>query len=474
MAIEYLGLSEVNGPLVVLEGVKNASYEEIVEFTVDGNEKKLGRIVAVYEDKAVIQVFEGTSSMSLTNTHTRLTGHPMEIGLSEEILGRTFDGIGKPIDRMGPIDAEVRRNVNGLPLNPVTRKYPRNYIHTGISAIDGLTTLIRGQKLPIFSGNGLPHDQLAAQIVQQASLGDSDEKFAIVFAAMGVKYDVAEFFRRTFEESGVSDHVVMFLNLANDPVVERLITPKVALTAAEYLAFEKGMHILVILTDITSFCEAMREVSSSRGEIPSRKGYPGYLYSELATLYERAGIVQGVEGSVTQIPILTMPNDDITHPIPDLTGYITEGQIVLDRQLHGQAIYPPINVLPSLSRLMKDGIGEGYTRADHQDVANQLFSCYAKVGDARSLASVIGEDELSPIDKQYLVFGNEFEHEFIGQGMDENRSMEDTLNKAWELLGLLPREELDRVNTKVLDQYYHPTTIDAVAKAKAEADAMNE
>ena len=451
MAIEYLGLSEVNGPLVVLEGVKNASYEEIVEFTVDGNEKKLGRIVAVYEDKAVIQVFEGTSSMSLTNTHTRLTGHPMEIGLSEEILGRTFDGIGKPIDRMGPIDAEVRRNVNGLPLNPVTRKYPRNYIHTGISAIDGLTTLIRGQKLPIFSGNGLPHDQLAAQIVQQASLGDSDEKFAIVFAAMGVKYDVAEFFRRTFEESGVSDHVVMFLNLANDPVVERLITPKVALTAAEYLAFEKGMHILVILTDITSFCEAMREVSSSRGEIPSRKGYPGYLYSELATLYERAGIVQGVEGSVTQIPILTMPNDDITHPIPDLTGYITEGQIVLDRQLHGQSIYPPISVLPSLSRLMKDGIGEGYTRADHQDVANQLFSCYAKVGDARSLASVIGEDELSPIDKQYLVFGNEFEHEFIGQGMDENRSMEDTLNKAWELLGLLPREELDRVNTKVLD-----------------------
>ena len=474
MAIEYLGLSEVNGPLVVLEGVKNASYEEIVEFTVDGNEKKLGRIVAVYEDKAVIQVFEGTSSMSLTNTHTRLTGHPMEIGLSEEILGRTFDGIGKPIDRMGPIDAEVKRNVNGLPLNPVTRKYPRNYIHTGISAIDGLTTLIRGQKLPIFSGNGLPHDQLAAQIVQQASLGDSDEKFAIVFAAMGVKYDVAEFFRRTFEESGVSDHVVMFLNLANDPVVERLITPKVALTAAEYLAFEKGMHILVILTDITSFCEAMREVSSSRGEIPSRKGYPGYLYSELATLYERAGIVQGVEGSVTQIPILTMPNDDITLPLPDLTGFITEGQIVLDRQLHGQSIYPPISVLPSLSRLMKDGIGEGYTRADHQDVANQLFSCYAKVGDARSLASVIGEDELSPIDKQYLVFGNEFEHEFIGQGMDENRSMEDTLNKAWELLGLLPREELDRVNTKVLDQYYHPTTIDAVAKAKAEADAMNE
>lgn len=460
MAIEYLGLSEVNGPLVVLEGVKNASYEEIVEFTVDGNEKKLGRIVAVYEDKAVIQVFEGTSSMSLTNTHTRLTGHPMEIGLSEEILGRTFDGIGKPIDRMGPIDAEVRRNVNGLPLNPVTRKYPRNYIHTGISAIDGLTTLIRGQKLPIFSGNGLPHDQLAAQIVQQASLGDSDEKFAIVFAAMGVKYDVAEFFRRTFEESGVSDHVVMFLNLANDPVVERLITPKVALTAAEYLAFEQNMHILVILTDMTSFAEAMREVSSSKGEIPSRKGFPGYLYSELATIYERAGIVQGVNGSVTQLPILTMPNDDITHPIPDLTGYITEGQIVLDRPLHGQSIYPPINILPSLSRLMKDGIGEGFTREDHQDLANQLFSAYAKVGDARNLASVIGEDELSPLDKKYLEFGIDFEQHYIGQGVNENRTMEETLDLGWKLLGKLPREELDRVDTKILDKYYKPAVED--------------
>ena len=475
MAIEYLGLDEINGPLVVLEGVKNAAYEEIVEFSVEGKEKKLGRIVEIYEDKAVIQVFEGTDNMSLVNTHTRLTGHPMEIALSPEILGRTFDGIGKPIDGLGPIVSEDKVNINGLPLNPVTREYPRNYIRTGISAIDGLTTLIRGQKLPIFSGNGLPHDQLAAQIVQQASLGDnSDEKFAIVFAAMGVKYDVAEFFRRTFEESGVSDHVVMFLNLANDPVVERLITPKVALSAAEYLAFEQGMHILVIMTDITSFCEAMREVSSSKGEIPYRKGYPGYLYSELATLYERAGIVRGVEGSVTQIPILTMPNDDITHPIPDLTGYITEGQIVLDRQLHGQSIYPPINVLPSLSRLMKDGIGEGYTRADHQDVANQLFSCYAKVGDARALASVIGEDELSPLDKKYLVFGNEFEHRFVGQDPTENRTIEDTLNIGWELLGILPREELDRIDTKILDQYYKPTTIDPAAQAKKEADKMAE
>lgn len=457
MAIEYLGLSEINGPLVVLEGVKNASFDEIVEFRVEDGTRKLGRIVEIYEEKAVIQVFEGTENMSLDNTHTRLSGHPMEIDLSLDILGRTFDGIGRPIDRLGPVVPEMKLNINGLPLNPVTREYPRNFIQTGISAIDGLTSLIRGQKLPIFSGNGLPHDQLAAQIVQQASLGaDSDEKFAIVFAAMGVKYDVAEFFRRTFEESGVSDHVVMYLNLANDPVVERLITPKVALTAAEYLAFEKGMHILVILTDITSFCEAMREVSSSKGEIPSRKGYPGYLYSELATLYERAGIVRGGKGSVTQIPILSMPNDDITHPIPDLTGYITEGQIVLDRQLHGQGIYPPINVLPSLSRLMKDGIGEGFTREDHQDVANQLFSCYAKVGDARALASVIGEDELSPLDKRYLKFGTAFEEQFVGQGADENRNIKDTLDKGWKLLGMIPREELDRIDTKILDKYYHP------------------
>lgn len=455
MSIEYLGLSEIRGPLIVLEGVRDASYEEIVEFTVEGTEKKLGRIVEVYEDRAVIQVFGPTDEMSLKNTHTKLTGHPMEIGLSEEILGRTFNGLGQPIDGLGPIVPEVRANVNGQPLNPVSREYPRNYIKTGISAIDGLTTLIRGQKLPIFSGNGLPHDELAAQIVRQASLGEnSDEEFAIVFAAMGVKHDVAEFFRRTFEESGASSHVTMFLNLANDPVVERLITPKVALTAAEYLAYEKGMHILVILTDMTSFAEAMREVSSSKGEIPSRKGYPGYLYSELAALYERAGIVKGRKGSVTQIPILTMPNDDITHPIPDLTGYITEGQIVLDRPLHQKAVYPPINVLPSLSRLMKDGIGEGYTREDHQDLANQLFSSYAHVGEARALASVIGEDELSPIDKKYLEFGTAFEETFVAQGHNEDRSITETLNLGWKLLSILPREELDRVNSKLLDKYY--------------------
>lgn len=456
MAIEYLGLSEINGSLIALEGVQNAAFDEIVEISVNHRKtKRFGRIVECYKDKAIIQVFEGTETMSLTNTHTRLTGHPMELGLSPDMLGRTFNGIGQPIDDLGPIDAELYRDINGMPLNPVTREYPRNYIRTGVSAIDGLTTLIRGQKLPIFSGNGLPHDKLAAQIVKQASLGEnSDEKFAIVFAAMGVKYDVAEFFRRTFEESGVSDHVVMFLNLANDPVVERLITPKMALTAAEYLAFEKEMHILVILTDMTSFAEALREVSSSKGEIPSRKGYPGYLYSEFATIYERAGIVSGVNGSVTQIPILTMPNDDITHPIPDLTGYITEGQIVLDRQMFGQSIYPPINVLPSLSRLMKDGIGEGYTREDHQAVANQLFSAYAHVGDARNLASVIGEDELSDTDKKYLAFGKAFETQFIGQGENENRTILDTLTIGWNLLKMLPREELDRIDTSILEKYY--------------------
>ncbi|WP_313070377.1 V-type ATP synthase subunit B [Lacrimispora sp.] len=464
MAIEYLGLSAINGPLVVLEGVQNAAFDEIVEMTVAGKTKKLGRIIEVYEDKAIIQVFEGTDGLALRNVHTRLTGRPMELSVSEDMLGRTFNGIGVPIDGLGDIASDNRLDINGKPLNPVTREYPRDYIRTGISAIDGLTTLIRGQKLPIFSGNGLPHDELAAQIVQQASLGDdadSSEKFAVVFAAMGVKYDVADFFRRTFEESGVSDHVAMFINLANDPVVERLITPKVALTLAEYLAFERGMHILVILTDMTAYAEALREVSSSKGEIPSRKGYPGYLYSDLASIYERAGIVKGRHGSVTQIPILTMPNDDITHPIPDLTGYITEGQIVLDRSLYGQSVYPPINVLPSLSRLMKDGIGEGFTRADHQGVANQLFSCYAKVGDARALASVIGEDELSPIDKKFLIFGKEFENRFVGQGNHTNRNILETLTIGWELLGLLPRGELDRVDTKVLNQYYKETIPDA-------------
>ena len=455
MAIEYLGLSSINGPLVVLEGVENAFYDEIVEFIVDHDTRKMGRIVELDEDKAVIQVFEGTENMSLDNTHTRLTGHPMEVAVSEEMLGRTFNGIGEAIDGLGPITDAEKRDVNGLPLNPVRREYPRNYIRTGISAIDGLTTLIRGQKLPIFSGNGLPHDQLAAQIVKQASLGDnSDEQFAVVFGAMGVKHDVAEFFRKTFEESGVADHVCMFLNLANDPVVERLITPKVALTVAEYLAFEKNMHILVILTDMTSFAEAMREVSSSRGEIPSRKGYPGYLYSELATIYERAGIVDGANGSVTQLPILTMPNDDITHPIPDLTGYITEGQIILSRELYRKGITPPIDVLPSLSRLKDKGIGEGKTRADHANTMNQLFAAYARGKEAKELMTILGEAALSDIDLIYAKFADAFEKEYVSQGYQANRDIEETLAIGWKLLSILPRSELKRIDDKFLDQYY--------------------
>ena len=458
MIREYKTISEVVGPLMLVKDVDDVTYDELGEILLPSGEKRLCKVLEVNGHNALVQLFEASQGINLKQSTVRFLGHGTQLAVSPDMLGRVFDGMGRPKDGGPDIIAEKMLDINGLPMNPAARDYPAEFIQTGVSAIDGLNTLVRGQKLPIFSGNGLPHDQLAAQIVQQASLGgDSDENFAIVFAAMGVKYDVAEFFRRTFEESGAADHVVMFLNLANDPVVERLLTPKIALTAAEYLAFEKGMHILVILTDITSFCEAMREVSSSKGEIPSRKGYPGYLYSELATLYERAGIVKGKPGSVTQIPILTMPNDDITHPIPDLTGYITEGQIVLDRQLHGQAIYPPINVLPSLSRLMKDGIGEGYTRADHQDVANQLFSCYAKVGDARALASVIGEDELSPLDKRYLVFGKAFESEFVGQSETENRSITETLDKGWELLGLLPKEELDRIDTKILDKYYHET-----------------
>lgn len=454
MSVEYLGLREAMGPLVVLEGVEDASFEEIVEIKV-GKDTKIGKIIELYGDKAVIQVFEGTTDLSLTNTCTRLTGKPMEMAVSGEILGRVLDGVGRPIDGLGNIYPEKMLDINGQPMNPMTREYPRNYIQTGISAIDGMATLIRGQKLPIFSGNGLPHDKLAAQIVRQASLGEgSDEKFGIVFAAMGVKHDVANFFERSFRESGVLENVVMFLNLANDPVAERIITPRAALTVAEYLAFEKHMHILVILTDMTAYAEALREISSSKGEIPSRKGFPGYLYSDLASLYERAGILEGVDGSVTQIPILTMPNDDITHPIPDLTGYITEGQIVLERGLTGKGIYPPINVLPSLSRLMKDGIGEGYTRADHPDVSNQLFAAYANVGEVRALASVIGDDELSETDKRYLKFGEQFEQKFVGQGERENRSVQETLELGWKLLKKLPREELTRIDSKILDEYY--------------------
>ena len=458
MKIEHRGLSEINGSLVILDGVKKPMNEELVEIQLDDKTKRTGRIVAIEGNRAAVQVFEGTRGISMVNTTTTLTGKPMEMKLSPEILGRVFDGLGRPIDGLGEIFPKMRLNINGKPINPVSRVYPQNYIRTGISSIDCLTTLIRGQKLPIFSGSGMSHNELAVQIVRQASIADNDD-FAIVFAAMGVKNDVAQYFRSSFEKANVMDRVVMFLNLSNDPIIERIITPRCALTAAEYLAYELGKHILVILTDMTSYCEALREFSSSKGEIPGRKGYPGYLYSDLATLYERAGIIKGSPGSVTQIPILTMPNDDITHPIPDLTGYITEGQIVLDRGLDTKGIYPPVNVLPSLSRLMKDGIGAGYTREDHQALANQLFASYAKVQDARALASVIGEDELSENDKLIMNFGREFERVFINQGENENRTIEQTLDLGWKLLSMLPRSELDRVDEELLKKYL-PRTAD--------------
>jgi V/A-type H+-transporting ATPase subunit B len=455
MIIKHMGLSSISGSLVVLDGCPEASYEEVVEMHLDDGSTRMGRVVQIEGDRIVVQVFEGTRGISLENTATVLTAHPMELKLSPEILGRVFDGTGRPIDGLGEIYPVASRDINGSPINPVSREYPRNYINTGISSIDCLATLIRGQKLPIFSGSGMKHNELAVQIVRQAQIaGDENAEFAVVFAAMGAKNDVADYFRASFERSGVLGRVVMFLNLSNDPVIERILTPRCALTAAEYLAFELNMHILVIMTDMTSYAEACREFSSSKGEIPGRKGYPGYLYSDLASLYERAGMIKGKRGSVTQLPILTMPNDDITHPVPDLTGYITEGQIVLDRRLDGLGVYPPVSVLPSLSRLMKDGIGEGFTRGDHSALANQLFASYAKVQDARALASVIGEDELSPLDKQYIEFGKRFESRFLTQSHDENRSMEQTLDLGWELLSCLPMSELDRVDGELLKEHY--------------------
>ncbi|MGD9910570.1 MAG: V-type ATP synthase subunit B [Candidatus Izemoplasmatales bacterium] len=457
MNLQYIGLEEINGPLIFLDNVENVGFEEMVEIQMKDGSIRYGRTVQIEGKRAAIQVFEGTNGMSLNNTKIKFTGKPMEIGLSKEILGRTFNGSGEPIDGFGPLFVDKYQDINGTPLNPVSRVYPRNYINTGISSIDALTTLIRGQKLPIFSGSGMPHNELAVQIVKQSKIAEEEgSEFCVVFAAMGVKNDVADYFKRSFEEAGVLEKVVMFINVSNDPIIERILTPRCALSAAEYLAYEHDMHVLVILTDITSYCEALREFSSSKGEIPGRKGYPGYLYSDLASMYERAGIIRGSKGSVTQIPILSMPNDDITHPVPDLTGYITEGQIVLDRELHQVGIYPPVGVLPSLSRLMKDGIGEGYTRKDHQSLANQLFASYAKVQDARSLASVIGEDELSPADKQYIVFGNLFEEHFLSQGSESNRSIDETLDLGWSLLSILPRQELDRTDDELLEEYYHP------------------
>ena len=457
MIIEYMGVKEINGSIIVLDGVKDLSFEETVVIHLDNGQERSGRVVQIEGERAVIQVFEGVKGISLTNTRTRLLGHPVEMPLSTELLGRILDGAGRPNDGLGDTFPEKRRDINGTPINPVSRVYPRNFISTGISSIDCLMTLIRGQKLPIFSGSGMRHNELAAQIVRQARIADdSDTDFAIVFAAMGVKNDVADYFRRSFEDSGVLNRVVMFLNLSNDPIIERILTPRCALTAAEYLAFDRGMQILVIMTDMTSYAEALREFSASKGEIPGRKGYPGYLYSDLASIYERAGMIKSSRGSVTQIPILTMPNDDITYPVPDLTGYITEGQIVLDRTLDSGGIYPPVSPLPSLSRLMKDGIGDGFTRADHSAVANQLFACYARVQEARSLASVIGEEELSPNDKKLIEFGRLFDNKFINQGYLENRTIDQTLDLGWELLSVLPREELDRIDDKMLEGHYNP------------------
>ena len=454
MSVQYIGLNEINGPIVVLENVPDLAFEEMVQLKLENGTARTGRVVLVEGTTAAIQVFEGTNDLGLQNTVTTFTGQPMKIPLSKEILGRVLSGSGKPIDGLGDVYPDKFVDVNGSPLNPVRRVYPRNYINTGISSIDCLMTLIRGQKLPIFSGSGMQHNKLAVQIVRQAKISEEEGgDFCIVFGAMGAKNDVAEYFRSSFEESGVLKNVVMFLNLSNDPIIERILTPKCALTTAEYLAFEHDMHVLVILTDMTSYAEALREFSSSKGEIPGRKGYPGYLYSDLASIYERAGIIEGHKGSVTQIPILTMPNDDITHPVADLTGYITEGQIVLDRQLDQKGLYPPISILPSLSRLMKDGIGEGYTREDHQTLANQLFASYAKVQDVRSLASVIGEEELSAVDRKYIAFGKYFEEHFISQGVTEDRTIRQTLDLGWQILSMLPREEFDRVDNDVLEKY---------------------
>jgi len=451
---EYLEIDKIDGPLVFVSGIDDVFYGEIVEIDVK-NEKRKGKVIRIEDNHVVIQVFEGTAGLSNKNASIYFTGNAFELNLNEDILGRTFNGVGDPIDKGGKIYSDSSYNINGRPINPVAREYPKNYIETGISAIDTLTTLIRGQKLPIFSGNGVPHNQLADQIVRQANISsEHQEKFAVVFAAIGVKYDDAAFFKKSFEDSGASEKVVMFVNLANDPIVERISTPRCALTAAEYLAFEKDYHVLVVMTDITSYCEALREISSSREEVPSRKGYPGYLYSDLASLYERAGMLNSRNGSITLLPILTMPNNDISHPIPDLTGYITEGQLVLSKALIQSNIYPPIEVLPSLSRLMKDGIGEGYTREDHPDVSNQLFASYSKVKEIRDLAQIIGENDLSEMDQMYMKFGRAFEEEFLSQGREEFRSIDESLNLSWKILSILPASELDRLNNELIEKHY--------------------
>jgi V/A-type H+-transporting ATPase subunit B len=458
--LEYIGLKEITGPLIIVEGVEGVGYGEVAEIYLPSGEMRLGNVLEVGAGMAVVEVFVGTTGLTVEDIGVRFIGRPLELPVSIEMLGRVFNGRGEPIDDAPPPFATKWLDVNGSPINPTAREYPRDFIQTGLSAIDGMNTLVRGQKLPIFSGSGLPHNQLAAQVARQARIAEQSTGsagqaggFAIVFVAIGVGHDVATYFRESFEESGALTNVAMFLNLADDPPIERVVTPRMALTLAEHLAFDVGMHVLVIMTDMTNYAEALRELSSARGEVPSRKGYPGYLYSDLASLYERTGRITGKPGSITQVPILTMPNDDITHPVPDLTGYITEGQIVLSRELAGRGTYPPINVLPSLSRLMKDGIGKGHTREDHPHIANQLYAAYAHAQDVRALADVVGEEELSEIDKRYLKFGGDFEKRFVNQGADENRSVNETLDLAWQMVAILPKEELSRVSEGEIDKY---------------------
>jgi len=451
--VEYRGLASVDGPIIIVKRRENVAFGEIVSVRDGTGAVRTGRIIDVSTEYCVIQIFGSTSGLSLDGTTVEFLESPMELRVSGGLLGRIFNGLGKPIDGYPELYSSKKLNVNGCPINPFARIYPRDFIQTGISAIDGMNTLIRGQKLPVFSGNGLPHNRLAAQIIRQAKILSSDEQFVMVFAGMGIKYDVARFFIDTFEQSGVLSRVVMFLSLADAPSIERIITPRCALTAAEYLAYEKGMHVLVVLTDMTNYCEALREISTTRGEVPGRKGYPGYLYSDLAELYERAGKIKGSSGSITQIPILTMPNDDISHPIPDLTGYITEGQIVLDRELSQKGVYPPVAGLPSLSRLMKDGIGPGMTREDHKDVSNQLFAAYSKVKGIRNLAAIIGEEELAENDRLYLRFGELFEQQFLTQGEFENRTIAETLDIGWRLLSTLPRGDLYRLKPELIAKY---------------------
>jgi V/A-type H+/Na+-transporting ATPase subunit B len=450
--VTYLGAARIVGPLVFVEGTRDVGFGEAV--IVESRGARLhGRVLEVGRDAAVVEVFEGTTSLSLAATRLRFLGRPFQAPVGVEMLGRSFNGRGDPVDGAPPPIFAERRDVHGSPINPVARDYPREFIQTGLSAIDGMNTLVRGQKLPIFSASGLPHDALAAQLVRQACLPGAESDFAVVFAAIGVKHDVADVFRRSFEESGALSRAALFLNLADDPTVERLMTPRTALTLAEHLAFDRGMHVLVVLTDLTNYCEALREVASAKGEVPSRKGYPGYLHNDLASLYERAGRLRDRPGSITQIPILTMPNDDITHPIPDLTGFITEGQIVLSRELHQLGVDPPIDVPPSLSRLMHDGIGAGRTREDHADLSNQLYASYARLREIRRLVAVIGEDELSELDRATLEFGRRFENDFLRQGPAENRPIEETLERGWRAVRALPEEALTRIRRQHLERY---------------------